>query len=131
MRAEATCPVTGTTITVNFTPDGVADVQPADAVVAAIHPGTVPEAAQLTDRRRVDAEVCVQQTFFANAEAAQSWLDRHPGGRIMPVIAFDQWLRHIITSAAAAAPSTGASSAGASTPPGSSGRCATIVCGHA
>jgi hypothetical protein len=97
MRAEATCPATGTAITLEFTPDGVRDVSPVETVVAAINPAKVPEAAQLTDAARVDVDVCTQQVFFANAEAAGPWLKRHPGGRTMPVVAFDRWLRQIRT----------------------------------
>lgn len=118
MRAEAICPVTGTTIRVDFAPDGVRGVQPIDAVVAAIHPGTVPEAAQLTDRVRVDADVCTQQTFFANGAAAQPWLERHPGGRVLPVTEFDRWFRHISATAEASA-----SRSGSKTPPQSGEPC--------
>jgi hypothetical protein len=44
---------------------------------------------------RVDADVCTQQTFFANAEVATPWLERHPGGRVMPVADFDAWWRRL------------------------------------
>jgi alkylmercury lyase len=101
MRAEATCPVTGIAIVVEFTPDGVRTVQPTDAVVAAINPATVPEAAELVDSAKVDADVCTQQVFFANAAAAEPWLTRHPGGRVLPVTAFDQWLRSMRAEAGA------------------------------
>lgn len=99
MRVEAACPVTGTTISVSFGPDSVYDVRPADTVVAVIHLGTVPEAAELADAARVDADVCTQQTFFANAEVAAPWLERHPGGRVIPVAEFDQWWRRLRASA--------------------------------
>lgn len=97
MRVEAACPVTGTAIIVEFGPDGVRDVQPADTVVAAVHLGTVAEAAELTDAARVDADVCTQQTFFANAEVAAPWLERHPGGRVLSVADFDAWWRRLRT----------------------------------
>ncbi len=31
------------------------------------------------------AEVCTHQPFYASAEAAQPWLDAHPGGRVVTV----------------------------------------------
>lgn len=95
MIAEATCPVTGSTISLEFTPSGIRDVHPTSAVVAAVHLGTVPEAETLTDATRVDADVCTQQSFFADEVAAQSWLERHPGGRVFPVTEFDTWFREI------------------------------------
>jgi alkylmercury lyase len=95
MRVETSCPVTGTSISVQFNPDGVQAVDPPDAVVAVVDLRTVAEAALLTDAARVDAEVCTQQTFFASAAAARGWLDRHPGGRVIPVAAFDRWWRQL------------------------------------
>jgi alkylmercury lyase len=120
MRVETSCPVTGTSISVQLTPNGVRAVEPPDAVVAVLDLRTVAEAAHLTDAARVDAEVCTQQTFFANAEVAQGWLDRHPGGRVIPVAAFDQWWRQLRTSTTdATAPPTGTETAA---PPASHGR---------
>ncbi|MGH9212391.1 MAG: organomercurial lyase [Acidimicrobiales bacterium] len=98
MRVDTSCPITGTAISVELTPDGVGAVHPSDAVVAVLDLNTVAETAQLTDAARVDAEVCTQQTFFANPDVAQGWLDRHPGGRVIPVAAFDQWWRHLRTN---------------------------------
>lgn len=40
-----------------------------------------------------DANACSQQSFFASAEAAASWLAAHPGGRIYPVAACFEWFR--------------------------------------
>lgn len=95
MSVEATCPVTGTPITVHFTPEGVSDVHPPDTVVAVVDLTTTPEAATLADAARVDADVCTQQTFFANADAAQPWLEKHPGGRVIAVAEFDRWIRDL------------------------------------
>lgn len=105
MRVETSCPATGVSISVELTPEGVRAVHPPDAVVAVLDLGTVAEAARLTDAARVDAEVCTQQTFFANPDVAKGWLDRHPGGRVIPVAAFDQWWRHLRSSTAEAAAS--------------------------
>lgn len=95
MSVAATCPVTGNRITVQFTPDGVQEVQPADTVVAVVDLTSVPDAAKLADAARVDADVCTQQTFFANADAARSWLHAHPGGRVIAVADFDRWIRDV------------------------------------
>lgn len=103
MRVVTTCAVTGSTVTVELTPDGVTSVSPADAVVTAVHIGNLAEAATLTDRNRVDADVCTQQTFFANPEAAQHWLETHPGGRTFGVAEFETWFRNISTVAPAQA----------------------------
>lgn len=106
MSVEASCPATGAPIHVRFSPEGMRDATPADTVVAVIDPNTVPEATRLTDAARVDADVCVQQTFFADADAAQTWLDRHPGGRVLPAAAFDQWFTDVRSRADAAEPAT-------------------------
>lgn len=99
MRAEATCPVTGIAIAVDFTPQGVRAVDPSTAVVAVMDLNSVPEAAHLTDSARVDADVCTQQVFFANAEAAGSWLERHPRGRVMLVPDYARWSQRLRTGA--------------------------------
>lgn len=95
MRVAATCPITGAAVSLDFARHGVRTVRPADTVVAAVHLGTVAEAAVLADAARVDADVCTQQTFFANRQVARAWLDRHPGGRVFAVADFDEWWRHL------------------------------------
>lgn len=99
LRLETTCPATGTAIAVSFAPDGGADVQPADAVVFIIHPDTALEAVQVIDAAQVDADICLQQPLFANAAAAQPWLDHHPGGRVVEVGTFDRWFRDLLARA--------------------------------
>lgn len=96
LRVESTCPATDAAITVELTPDGVARVEPTTTVVAVIHPATAPDAFWLTDPDQTDADVCVQQPFFATPDAAADWLAGHPGGRIFPVIEFDRWLRWLL-----------------------------------
>lgn len=81
---ESTCPTTRTPIRVAFTAGGVT-AQPADTVLALIHPDTVPDAIQSADPDRIDADICLHQPFYANADAAQGWLATHPGGQILPV----------------------------------------------
>jgi alkylmercury lyase len=89
LQVQETCPVTGTSIRLVFTPGGVEDVEPAGAVVAMMGPhecaNGVEEAAGAGDIEDVDADVCAQMPLFASAGAAQGWLADHPGGRVFPV----------------------------------------------
>ena len=85
VHAEATCPATGTSITVDITPEGVERIDPLTAVVAVVDLD-----ADLTlGLDRIDADVCAQQPFFASAQAASRWLADHPqrsahSGAVLP-----------------------------------------------
>lgn len=80
--AESRCPATGRAIRVEVEPDGVVSVDPEHAVVSRIGPGCVSD---------VRTEVCDHGHFFASAEAAHEWADRHPDGLVGPVReAFEQ-----------------------------------------
>jgi alkylmercury lyase len=84
IHAEATCPATGTPISVDITPDRVERIDPPTAVVAVVNLD-----ADLTlGLDRTDADVCAQQPFFASAHAASQWLADHPQGRLIPVRSF-------------------------------------------
>jgi alkylmercury lyase len=84
IHAEATCPATGTPISVDITPDRVERIDPPTAVVAVVNLD-----ADLTlGLDRTDADVCAQQPFFASAHAASQWLADHPQGRLIPVQSF-------------------------------------------
>lgn len=76
---ESTCPTTGTGIRVQFTVGGVT-ADPVETVLAVIHPDTAPEAVALTDRARIDTDICLHQPFFGSAQAAAGWLAT-PTGR--------------------------------------------------
>jgi alkylmercury lyase len=97
IRAEATCPATGTRIRVDLTPDGVERVEPPSMVVAVISP-LAPQLQQLSNGEQADADICSQQPFFASAEAAADWLALHPQGRIFPVREFFVWWRRFLTA---------------------------------
>ena len=84
LQVEETCPVTGTPIRIVFTPSRVESVGPRSAVVALAPPQECAPA-ETSDVEEVDANLCVQWPLFSSAEAAQSWLDAHPGGRVVPV----------------------------------------------
>lgn len=81
---EATCPTTRTPIRVHFAVGGVT-AEPAEAVLALIHPDTTPEAVQSANPDRIDADICLHQPFYASPDAAAGWLATHPGGQILPV----------------------------------------------
>jgi alkylmercury lyase len=86
LQLEETCPATGTPIRIVFTPSRVESVEPAGAVVAVLSPQECTNALETAgDIEEVDANVCVQMPLFASAEAAQGWLDAHPGGRVFPI----------------------------------------------
>ena len=85
LQVEETCPVTGTPIRLVFTPSRVESVGPSSAVVALAPPQECAPAETASDVEEVDANLCVQWPLFSSAEAAQSWLDAHPGGRVVPV----------------------------------------------
>jgi alkylmercury lyase len=81
---EATCPTTGRPIRVEFTVGGVS-AQPAQTVLALIHPDTAPEAVASADPHRIDTDICLHQPFFASAKSGADWLAGHPGGQLLPV----------------------------------------------
>ena len=85
LQVEETCPVTETPIRLVFTPSRVESVGPRSAVVALAPPQECAPAETASDVEEVDANLCVQWPLFSSAEAAQSWLDAQPGGRVVPV----------------------------------------------
>ena len=71
-------------IRIVFTPSGVESVDPAGAVVPILPPREFDRLAGMTVED-IDASMCAQCPFYSSAEAAQGWLDAHPGGRVFPV----------------------------------------------
>jgi alkylmercury lyase len=92
IHAEATCPATGTPITVDLTPNGVERIDPPTAVVAVVNL----EVDLTLGSDRTDAEVCAQQPFFASAQAASRWLADHSRGRLIPVGSFHAKARRLV-----------------------------------
>jgi alkylmercury lyase len=102
IQTEATCPATGTPITVDITPEGVERIDPPTAVVAVVNLD-----ADLTfGLDRIDADVCAQQPFFASAQAASRWLADHPQGRLIPVRSFHVEARRLVDRLEATVPAT-------------------------
>jgi hypothetical protein len=92
LQVEETCPVTGIPIRLMFTPSRVESVEPAGAVLPLPGPQSplysCAEAAsngEQIDADACDASLCSQAPLFSSAEAAQGWLDTHPGGRVFPI----------------------------------------------
>lgn len=75
-RVTSPCHGTGEPVRLTVEPDRIVSVQPATAVVSLLTPDT-PES--------VRTAFCHQIHFFAGPEAAQDWLDEHPGARVLPV----------------------------------------------
>jgi len=100
IHAVATCPATGTPITVDITHEGVKRIDPPTAVVAAVNLD-----ADLTlGLDRIDVDVCAQQPFFASVQAASRWLADHPQGRLIPVRSFHAEARRLVDPLEATSP---------------------------
>jgi len=76
-RVESPCHGTGTPVRVTVEPTGVTSVDPATAVVSIVAP---------VEQASVRSAFCDHVHFFASPEAAQGWLDDHPGMSIHPVV---------------------------------------------
>lgn len=77
-RVSSRCPTTGQTVRLTVSPDGVADVDPADAVVSLLAP----------DRPfddNVRQTFCHYVLFFASPDAAETWIADNPGTFWLPV----------------------------------------------
>ena len=84
LQLEETCPTTGTPIRLEFTSERVVRVEPAGTVLPVLNPQTLDQLEGMSTEE-IDANLCVQGPFFSSAEAAQEWLETHPGGRVFPV----------------------------------------------
>lgn len=75
-RVESVSPQSGDTIKVTVTPAGVQSVSPPTAVVSLVNPD---------DMTSIRSAFCNQVHYFTSPEDAQTWLENHPGGEVMPV----------------------------------------------
>jgi Alkylmercury lyase len=87
-QVEDTCPATDVPVQVSLAPpdhrpDLVDAVDPVDTVVA-LDPRLLGQASTLTPEQ-IDANLCVQMPFYANPDAAATWLAGHPARRACPV----------------------------------------------
>lgn len=95
VEAEATCPATGAPIQVRLAAGGVAQVQPADTVIAAVHPVDLPAYDDLDNLQDVQVSLCDLMPFFSSARAAEGWLVQHPNGRLFSVAEFREFSQRI------------------------------------
>ncbi len=70
------CHATGVPVHVAVGPDRVTHVEPAEAVVSIVTPDAPAS---------IRTAFCNQVHFFAGADAAESWLEQHPGASVLPV----------------------------------------------
>jgi len=85
---ESTCPVTGETIRLTITPDGVTQYSPASTVLSIAVPGVScnrEEPAGEADRAIRARESCQQMYFFSTRTAAEEWVRDYPGVVIFTV----------------------------------------------
>ncbi len=75
-RITSPCHATGTPVRVTAGPDGVADVDPAQAVVSIVTP---------QHASAVREAFCNQVHFFASRQAAEPWLAANPGASVVTV----------------------------------------------
>lgn len=75
-RVESVSPATGEPIKVVVGLDGVRSVSPETAVVSVVNP---------EDMSSFRSAFCNQVHYFTSAEEAQTWLEAHPGGEVLPV----------------------------------------------
>lgn len=73
---ESPCATTGKPVRVTVTPDGIAQVEPPEAVVSLVAPGAT------ADIRRA---FCDYVNFFSSQAAAAPWLAQHPGATMLPI----------------------------------------------
>lgn len=82
-RVTSPCPITGDQVRLTVSPDGVSDVDPADAVVSLLNPDE-----PFDDNVR--QTFCHYVLFFASPDAAERWIEDNPGTFRLPVTdAFD------------------------------------------
>ena len=73
---ESPCPVTGTVIRVQLTPNTVERVEPPSAVVSMVTPETIED---------VRSAFCNFVHFFSSSESATKWLADNPGAVVISV----------------------------------------------
>jgi alkylmercury lyase len=84
----SSCPVTGTRVQLRVCPDGIADLQPAAAVVSIALPDQAPCACSR-------ATFCAHGHYFASSDAAETWRGSAPSCLIVPVVAAAELAREI------------------------------------
>lgn len=81
---ESLDPITGETIRLQVGPEGVTSDQPSTARASVVVPGETPSCDQDSKTGPTSA-LCTQMNFFATQEAADSWLENHPGVAVLTI----------------------------------------------
>lgn len=77
-EVSSKCPITGTKVRLVVQPDGIADLQPAGAVVSIV----LPDEPSCNCTRE---SFCAHSYYFASQEVAQSWQTAKPAALLLPV----------------------------------------------
>ncbi len=80
-EVESICPVTGRTVRLTITPDGITDLSPEGAVLSIAVPGVSCDTGDSCSPKKTgpQSDACSQMHFFSSREAAEIWLVDHPG----------------------------------------------------
>lgn len=76
VNIESPCHGTGKPVRLTVEPDRVVSVEPSTAVVSIVTPD---------DISAVRSAFCNEVHFFSSPNAAEDWLDQHPGGKVLSV----------------------------------------------
>lgn len=76
VNIESPCHSTGEPIRLNVEPDHIVSVEPSTAVVSIVTPD---------DMSSIRTAFCNEVHFFSSPNAAEDWLDQHPGGKVLSV----------------------------------------------
>lgn len=88
-QVQSPCHTTGEPVRLSVDATGVTGLEPQGAVVSLVDP------ADLTSIR---SAFCNEVHFFASSEAAQPWLEEHPGAAVLPVAQAYQLARPLAQS---------------------------------
>lgn len=75
-QVQSPCHATGVPVRVTVEPGKISSVEPDTTVVSIVTPQTCTS---------VRSAFCNEVHFFATADAATDWLDKHPGATVLPV----------------------------------------------
>lgn len=95
LRLTTRCHSTGRHLALDLAPGRIRAIDPPEAVVSFV---TSPN---LSDLR---GTICRHQNLFADAQAAQPWLDDHPDGAVVPVAEAFDVMAPVLPPAASAEP---------------------------
>ncbi|MCI0709555.1 MAG: hypothetical protein L0154_05265, partial [Chloroflexi bacterium] len=85
-QIESTDPITGETISLTISSEGVSNLTPATAVSSIVVPGmTSPCESCVPNQTGPESAVCSQMFFFTSHASAEQWLEDHPDVVVLTV----------------------------------------------